>query len=191
LALRSGSCPAYLSGITFAGSTHRSEVLKASRVPILVALMIIVPGQALAYEDTGYDPADREGDYPDIRTTTRSVWKNDDGPRFLRISFIGEEMLGVAAYWEMAVRLDTRGDGSFDVLMRFWDLDMSGTGCFARKRGAGGRVDGTLRLGTHGASCRIDTSHFRLTKEVRWKLKSPALHDPGEVEVAPNTGYYP
>jgi hypothetical protein len=109
----------------------------------------------------------------------------------LRISFTGEEMLGVAAYWEMAVRLDTRGDGSFDVLMRFWDLDMSGTGCLARKRGAGDRVDGTLRLRTHGASCRIDTSQFRFTKEVRWKLKSPALHDPGEVEVAPNTGYYP
>src|SRR4029453_15132617 len=92
LALRSGSCPAYLSGVMFAGSTQRSGVLKESRVVNLVALMIIVPGQALAYEDTGYDPADREGDYPDIRTTTRSVWKNDDGHRFLRISFIGEDV---------------------------------------------------------------------------------------------------
>jgi hypothetical protein len=191
LALRRGSCPACLIRRNVRRIRPGERGLKASRVLILVALLIIVPGQALAYEDTGYDPADREGDYPDIRTTTRSVWKNDDGPRFLRISFTGEEMLGVAAYWEMAVRLDTRGDGSFDVLMRFWDLDMSGTGCFARKRGAGDRVDGTLRLRTHGASCRIDTSQFRLTKEVRWKLKSPALHDPGEVEVAPNTGYYP
>ena len=111
--------------------SQRSEVLKGSQVVILVALLIILPGQALAYEDTGYDPADRDGDYPDIRTRTRSVWKNGDGVGFLRISFTGEEMLGVAAYWEMAVRLDTRGDGSFDVLMRFWDLDMSGTGCIA------------------------------------------------------------
>jgi hypothetical protein len=165
--------------------------LKASRILILVALMIIAPGQALAYEDTGYDPADRDGDNPDVRTTTRSVWKNDDGIGFLRISFTGEETLGVAAYWAMAVRLDTRGDSSFDVLMRFWDLDMSGTACFARKTGAGDRVDGTLRLRTHGASCRIETNQFRLTKEVSWRLKSPVLHDPGEVEVAPNTGFYP
>jgi hypothetical protein len=164
--------------------------LKAGRLLILVALTVIVPGRALAYEDTGYDPADRDGDYPDIRTTTRRVWTND-GRRFLRISFTGEEKLGIAAYWEMAVRLDTRGDRSFDVLMRFWDLDMSGTGCFARKRGGGDRIDGTLHLRSHGASCRIRTGRFRPTKEVRWKLKSPALHTPGEVEVAPNSGYYP
>jgi hypothetical protein len=49
--------------------------------------MITLPGQALAYEDTGYDPADRDGDYPDIGTTTRSVWNNDDGLGFLRVSF--------------------------------------------------------------------------------------------------------
>jgi hypothetical protein len=106
------------------------------------------------------------------------------------VSFTGEEMLGIAAYWEMVVRLDTRGDGPFDVLMRFWDLDMSGTGCLAWKRGGGDRVDGTLQVGTYGASCRIEASQFRIRKRVRWRIKSPALHDPGEVELAPNTGYY-
>jgi hypothetical protein len=151
-----------------------------------------MPVQALAYayEDTGYDPADRDGDYPDVLSTTRRVWTNE-GLRYLRISFTGEEALGApSSYWSMRAMLDMRGDRSFDVVMRFWDLDMSGSGCVAQNRdGEGDRVEGRLHVGSHGASCRITTGQFRLTKRVRWKLRSPGLHG-GEVEVAPNAGYY-
>lgn len=91
----------------------------------------------------------------------------------------------------MRVKLDTRGDQAFDVVMEFWDLDMSGSGCIARNRdGRGEQVEGRLYLRSHGASCTVRTAQFRLRKRVRWKLMSPALHDPGEVEYAPNTGYY-
>jgi hypothetical protein len=166
--------------------------MKAGRL-VFLAVIALGPGQALAYayEDTGYDPADRDYDYPDVLSTTRRVWTHD-GRRFLRVSFTSEEELDFdAAYWSMRVRLDTRGDQTFDVVMKFWDLDMSGSGCIARNReGQGERVEGRLNLRTRGASCTVRTAQLRLRKRVRWKLMSPALHDPGEVEYAPNTGYY-
>lgn len=158
----------------------------------VLTVVILVPTQALAYEyeDTGFDPLDREPNYPDIIRTTRRVWTHD-GRRFLRITFSSEEELPRGSYWIMRVRLDTRGDASFDALMRFWDLDNAGTGCVARKSGnRGERIDGRLHLRNHGASCRIGTGELRMTKQVRWKLRSPRLHSPGEIEIAPNVGYY-
>jgi hypothetical protein len=90
----------------------------------------------------------------------------------------------------MRAKLDTQGGRSFDVAMGFWYLDMSGSGCVARSMDGGSdRVEGRLHIGSHGASCRVRTGQFRLTKRVRWKLRSPGLHG-GEVEVAPNAGYY-
>jgi hypothetical protein len=168
--------------------------MKAGRLLVLIAVIVLGSGQAFAnaYEDTGYDPADRDYDYPDVRRSTRRVWTHNDR-RFLRVSFTSVEELDFdgAAYWSMRVRLDTRGDQGFEVVVKFWDLDMSGTGCTARNReGQGEQVEGRLHLRAHGASCRVRTGQFRLDKRVRWKLMSPALHDPGEVEYAPNTGYY-
>jgi hypothetical protein len=91
----------------------------------------------------------------------------------------------------MRVKLDTRGDRSFDVMMKFWDLGMSGSGCIARKReGRGERVDGSLNLRSRGASCTVRTNQFMFRKQVRWKLISPAFHG-GDIEYAPNVGYYP
>lgn len=165
--------------------------MKAGRLLLLVSATLLASGDALAYEDTGYDPADRDNDYPDVRNTTRRVWTHN-GHGYLRITFNADEYLDFpAAYWSMHVKLDTRGDESFDVVMRFWDLDMSGSGCIARKRGGqGDRIDGSLHFRSHGAACRIRTDRFRLTKQVRWRLISPALHG-GDLEFAPNTGYYP
>lgn len=99
----------------------------------------------------------------------------------------------VTAYWSIGVRLDVRGNGSFDVRMKFWDLDMSGTGCMARERGTppSERVEGRLHQRTRGAACRVKISRLpRFTKTVRWRLISPSLHTGGEVEYAPNIGYY-
>lgn len=159
----------------------------------LAAAFTLIPSQALAYEyqDTGFDPDDRS-DYPDIRDTTRRVW-TDEGHRYLKITFNADEKLDFAsAYWKVRAKLDTRGDDSFDVAMRLWDLDQEGFGCAASalEGGRGDRVEGRYRQRSHGASCRIRTGLFRLTKEVRWKLTSPTLHAGGELEVAPNTGVY-
>jgi hypothetical protein len=166
--------------------------MKSGGLLVSLVVIVLVTGQtvAYAYEDTGYDRADRDNDYPDVRRTTRRVWTHNDS-RFLRVSFIGEEELDFpAAYWLMRVKLDTRGDRSFDVIMKFWDLDMSGSGCIARNRERRGeRVDGRLNLRSHGASCTVRTSQFMLRKQVRWKLISPALHG-GDIEYAPNVGYY-
>jgi hypothetical protein len=121
---------------------------------------------AFAYEDTGYDPADRDNDYPDVRVTSRKVWKHE-GRRYLRIAFTGEEDLDVVtAYWSIGVRLDVRGNGSFDVRMKFWDLDMSGTSCMARERGAppSERVEGRLHQRTHGAACRVQIVGYRASR---------------------------
>jgi hypothetical protein len=167
--------------------------MKLRSLLVLTAAISLVPSQALAYEyqDTGYDPDDRS-DFPDIRDTTRRVW-TQDGRRYLKISFNADEKLDYAsAYWKVRAKLDTRGDGSFDVVMRFWDLDMEGFGCVARalSDGQGEGVEGRYRQRSHGASCRVRTGRFRLTKEVRWKLTSPSLHAGGELEVAPNSGVY-
>ena len=168
--------------------------MKTGRLLVFLAVIVFAHGQGLAYayEDTGYDPADRESDYPDVLSTTRRVETND-GRRLLSVSFTSKEELAFAAgaYWSMRVKLDTRGDQTFDVVMEFWDLDMSGSGCIARNRdGRGKQVEGRLHLRSNGASCTVRTAQFRLRKRARWKLMSPALHDPGEVEYAPNTGYY-
>jgi hypothetical protein len=167
-------------------------LMKGGGLLVSLVVIVLVTGQAVAYayEDTGYDRADRDNDYPDVRRTTRRVWTHNDS-RFLRVSFIGEEKLDFpAAYWLMRVKLDTRGDRSFDVIMKFWDLDMSGSGCIARNRERRGeRVDGRLNLRSHGASCTVRSSQFMLRKQVRWKLISPALHG-GDIEYAPNVGYY-
>jgi hypothetical protein len=168
--------------------------MKLRSLLVLAAAFTLLPGHALAYEyrDTGYDPDDRS-DYPDIRDTTRRVW-TQDGRRYLRITFNADEKLDFAsAYWKVRAKLDTRGDSSFDAVMRLWDLDMKGFGCVARALGAaqGDGVEGKYHQRSHGASCRIRTGRFRLTKEVRWRLTSPTLHTGGEPEVAPNGGVYP
>ena len=167
--------------------------MKAGRLLVVLAVIVLAQGGlAHAYEDTGYDPVDRESDYPDVLSTTRRI-ATHDGHRFLSVSFTSEEELAfdAEAYWSMRVKLDTRGDQTFDVVMEFWDLDMSGSGCIARNRdGRGKQVEGRLHLRSYGATCTVRTAQFRLGKRVRWKLMSPALHDPGEVEYAPNTGYY-
>lgn len=167
--------------------------MKLGRLLVVAAAISLVPGQALAYEyqDTGYDLADRNDDYPDVRNTTRSVWTHD-GHRYLRITFNAyEELDDPSAYWKVRVKLDTRGDRSLDVVMSLWDLDMEGFGCVARARGAeqSQRVEGRYHQRSHGASCTIRTGRFTLTKQIRWKLTSPALHG-GDAEVAPNAGFY-
>ena len=167
--------------------------MKLGRLLVLAAAITLIPGQALAseYHDTRFDPDDRNDDYPDVRNTTRRVW-TQDGHRYLKITFNAYEELDFpSAWWRVRAKLDTRGDGSFDVIMRLWDLDMSGFGCFANARGAGHsqRVEGRYSQRSHGASCRVRTDSFRFTRQVRWKLISPPLHG-GDLEVAPNAGFY-
>lgn len=150
--------------------------MNAGRLLVFLTVIVLAQGQGLAdaYEDTGYDPADRESDYPDVLSTTRRV-ATQDGRRFLSVSFTSQEELAfdAEAYWSMRVKLDTRGDQTFDVVMEFWDLDMSGSGCIARNRdGRGEQVEGRLYLRSHGASCTVRTAQFRLRKQVRWKLMS-------------------
>ena len=167
-----------------------------ARLLLLIAAVCVLVHQstvAFAYEDTGYDPADRDNDYPDVLITSRKVWTHE-GRSFLRIAFTAEENLDfAAAYWLIRVRLDVRGNRSFDVRMELWDRDMEGIGCIARERGVAEteRVEGRLHQRTYGAACRVRTDRLpRFTKTVGWQLISPVLHTGGEVDYAPNDGYY-
>lgn len=76
--------------------------MKAGRLLVVLAVIVLAQGQGLAdaYEDTGYDPADRESDYPDVLSTARRV-VTQDGRRFLSVSFTSQEELAfdAEAYW--------------------------------------------------------------------------------------------
>jgi hypothetical protein len=149
-------------------------------------------GSAFAYQDTGFDPDDRVamGFDPDIRSTTRFVWRDDQGLRWSKIRFTAYEPLGL--YWFVTVRLDSRGGPRLDYIMRLANADQSGRGCSIYPRGKPAQfVRGSFWQGGVAARCRVPLSFVHRTKRIRWKLRSPSGYS-GDVDVAPNGGgFYP
>ena len=81
----------------------------------LLSLLVLPAsaGIAAGYEDTGYDPDDRDivASDPDIASTTRRVWRKHSG-RFLTIIVRAYEEFGI--YWSVKARLDSRGGPRVD-----------------------------------------------------------------------------
>jgi hypothetical protein len=62
---------------------------------------------AFGYRDTGFD-ADHAKDAVDIRSTTRKIWQDKKGHRWLSITVRACERLGTD--WDMLASIDGRGD---------------------------------------------------------------------------------
>lgn len=113
-------------------------------------------GPAFAYKDVGFDSDDRAtvGD-PDIRSTARVVWRDDEGVRWLRIRFTAYEPLG--NYWFMKAFLDSRGGSRADYVIELVNADQSGKGCSVHPRGQnpdyGSAAASGRSITRHAASC--------------------------------------
>lgn len=158
-------------------------------VGVLTLVIAMVQAPAFAYLDTGHDADDVPG--LDIRSTSRRVWRADDGRRRLRIAFRAYEPLGFI--WRVNIRIDSKGGPAWDFKMRTWNFDQSGRGCVVFPRGHPGQavrghfvqLDGGV-----SAKCRVFLAFLESTKRVRWNLHV-LTEPPAEGDFAPDFGFYP
>lgn len=154
-------------------------------------------GSAFGYLDKGLDPDDRPIDRtsccqqdPDIRSSTRRIWEDGAGTRWLSVDFRAFEVL--SGYWSVIARLDSRGGRFADYRMTIYDDGVGQAGCYL---GSHNRF-GTYRvpLQADGARCRVPLRWVAPSKHIRWKLFSPkGLEGTGVRirEYAPDRGWYP
>jgi hypothetical protein len=178
------------------------------RAIVVVALALVVAaflkGMAQAggtartvrYTDSGFDPNDVPIDPtsccqqdPDIRSSTRRVWADGRGRRWLTVSFGTYDLLD--DYWTVRVLLDTRGGPRYDATMSISDAPPAA--CSFRWRGST-RRDARVRLTTADhAFCRVPLGWAMTTKRIRWRLFSRGGGEgtgPAVDEHAPDMGWY-
>lgn len=153
-------------------------------------------GPDVLYVDVGLDPDDRPKETgpcceqgPDIRSTRRKAYVGIDDKRKLFVNFHAYELL--YGYWNVVVRLDTRGGPHADARMRLFDSGVGPVGCSVRF-GSKPKQKGKFRapFGGDRASCTAPLSSVHPNKRIRWKLFSPAGLPEGEDEFAPDHGWY-
>jgi hypothetical protein len=135
------------------------------------------------YSDTGTDPNDVTG-FMDVSSTTRTVAAAKNGRRYLLVGFRTFESLDINYYFEVTVRLDTRGGPKGDLTMVMGSFDMSGSTCHL----ASGYRDFGFRWHDSVGSCSIPLRLADPTKPIRWKLITTL--GPGSPDFAPNVGWY-
>jgi hypothetical protein len=158
---------------------------------VVVALAAVLLGSTPAanagmfgYRDTGSDPNDVQGvRVVDVRSTTRKVWHDDEGDRWLSITIRSYDRLG--PHWSFRVVIDSahggRQDSKFEFTKRyaqaFCDWFVHGSG-----------FEGRLSIFERRVTCRIPLRYVEPTKPIRWKLIDAGRGD-GE-EFAPDQGWY-
>lgn len=177
-----------------------APVLALASLAVFVPSSHAGPPRQILYVDARADPNDRPIDHssccqqdPDIRTSTRTVLVDADGRRWLSIRFRAYEIL--QTYWKVVVHLDARGSVREEGRMVIADL-LGDLVCAYRARGAEDRRgQGVFPLQGDGATCRIPLAWLAPTKEIRWRLFSPAFDagtaGPRMDERAPDHGWYP
>jgi hypothetical protein len=174
-------------------------VMRRALTAVLVLSIVLASDVAQGYEDTGFDPDDRaqtafdvgSGD-PDIRSTTRKVWRADSGRRRLKIRVRTYDLINFG--WEVEVLLDSRAGPRRDAVMHIMD-DESEDRCWIHPRARPGQsYEGTERIPepitSHRASCVVPLSEVRPTKRIRWRLRSISWWVEDNPERAPNRGFY-
>lgn len=149
------------------------------------------------YVDKGLDPDDRPIDRtsccqqdPDIRSSTRRVWEDKAGRRWLSVNFRAYEVL--SGYWSVIARLDSRGGKFAEYRMTIYDDGVGQAGCYLGSRNRFGTY--RVRLQADGARCRVPLRWVAPSKHIRWKLFSPKGFEGTSVridEYAPDRGWYP
>lgn len=151
--------------------------------------------RTIRYSDTGFDPNDVPIDPtsccqqdPDIRSSTRTVWVDVKGRRWLTIGFGTYDLLN--DYWTVRVLLDSRGGPLYDATMAIFDSPPHD--CYFRWREST-RRDAIMRLTDDHAVCRVPLGWARAEKRIRWRLFSRGGGEgtgPAVDEHAPDTGWY-
>ena len=142
-----------------------------------------MPASAFDYSDSGTDPNDVSG-FMDIASTNRTVGAANDGRRYLLVQFRTFESLDINYYFEVTVRLDTRGGPKSDLTVVMGSYDMSGSTCHL----ASGYRDFGFRWHDSAGWCSLPLRLAGPTKPIRWKLISTL--GPGSPDLAPNVGWY-
>lgn len=169
--------------------------MRKAKIALALALAagLAVAAPAYGYEDTGFVPNDRRNNRydPDVSSTTRRVWLASNGHRYLTVTFRAYERLSYL--WTVIVSLDSRGGTQRDYRIYMDSTEFSGHGCGVLHRGQHFRhfKGGAFKQRHDWARCRIPLRFVQPNKRIRWKLYSPTLITPGDVEYARNhRGWY-
>lgn len=146
---------------------------------------------ASGYRDVGHDPDDRPmlGDDPDIRRTSRRVYRSNRGRMVLKVKVHAYETLGL--FWGMKVFLDSRGGRRPDHVMGIGASDTL-TSCSVHPRGHRRQATfGKFWMTGDLTYCRVPLESINPNKRIRWRIVSRSYEPEGGVtERAPNQGWY-
>lgn len=166
------------------------------RAVALVAIILgLLPQQAYAYTDRGFDPNEpgRESSYSlDIRSSRLTLVRADDERRLIvRLDVYGPQDMG--NWWDARVQLDTRDGPAADFLMRIWNWDMTGHGCSVEpSEDPDAAVKGHFRQVEDWAKCRISAASIEKDKRIRWSIRIASHNKPEKrLDRAPDQGWYP
>jgi hypothetical protein len=147
-------------------------------------LVLLAPGASgdFGYTTTGVDPDDTSGK-PDIRSTTRTVFRNEHG--WFRLSVRAYDRLG-PVWGEMFAYLDARGGPRWDHRIALVNLE-GPPYCSLFTRHGGGWADQAYQK-RYTVKCRFRLRLLRRTKRIRWFVKSEPNED-HVIDRAPDTGW--
>jgi hypothetical protein len=137
-----------------AGPIHRRS--RGLITPAIVAIVVFFARTAGAYVSTGSDPrgdATGPAKIADIVATSRAVWRNDEGRRWLKVAFHTDRRLRSATL-DVEVRIDSRGDRRTHHLISFF-IDGSRKACNMGKAIAPLNRTGHSRMFGRFASCNV------------------------------------
>lgn len=140
---------------------------------------------AFGYRDTGFD-ADDAKDATDIRSSTRKIWQDQKGHRWLSITVRAYETLG--RDWDVLASIDGRGGPVRESRVSF--VNIQGNIYCGWQNGHGGESVPMTQVDRR-ATCRMPLRLIRPNKRIRWRVRSPGpdtISD--DVDRAPNSGWY-
>ncbi len=181
--------------------TARSLARSLIACGVLIASLLPAPAAGALYmddyRDFRTDPDDaavlwhgpeHDPGWGGIRSTTRSVWTNEDGRRWLTI------VIAPSGWAENYVRLDTDGDRAAEFVM--WievgcAIHGQGRERMGHYRSAGGspddNEDGLI-------ACHVPLAFVRPSARIAWRVRATTVQDDSAQSIffdrAPNLGWY-
>jgi len=173
-----------------AGPIHRRA--RGLITSAIVAMVVLCVPRAEAYVSAGSDPrgdATGPAKIADIVATTRAVWRNDEGRRWLKVAFHTGRRLRSATL-DVDVRIDSHGDRRTDHLISFF-IDGSRKACNMGKAIAPLNRIGHSRMFGRFASCNVPLRWVTPSKRIRWRILSqPREGGLDQEDHAPDNGWY-